>query len=124
MMLDFMPEVEDSLKARYPYALKAIVGKIDPENIPEEFREHIFDFFDGLRIVVSKEYANLCTMLCYVASMHQPMEFEDSIDFTAFVLEHINMLRDKPVVGMVNITYEDGVLYLSVPEHPVKPNLN
>ena len=124
MTLEFMPEIEESLKQRYPKALKPMVGRVRHEKVHEEFREHVFDFYDGLRVIASKECANLLTMFCYTASMHQAMDFDDSIEFTAFVLEHINKLRDKPVSGVANITYEDGVLYLSIPENPIYPRLN
>jgi hypothetical protein len=116
MTLEFIPEIEESLKSRYSKALKTISGKFNPEKPSENFRDHIFDFFDGLRLVVSKEHVNLCDMLHYVASIHSPMDFDDPVEFAAFVLEHINILRDKPVTGMVNITYKRGVLYMSVPE--------
>lgn len=124
MTLDFMPETEETLKARYPKALKAIVGKFNPENLTEDFREHVFDFFSGMRLVISKESVKLCNMLYFVASMHSPSDFDDPIEFTAFVLEHINRLRDKPMAGMVYITYDKGTLYLSAPEYPIDARLN
>ena len=124
MTLEFTPEIEESLKARYPKALTAIVGKYEVESLSEDFREHIFDFYDGLRLVISKEPTKLYSMISYIASMQVEMEFDDSIEFAAFVLEHINILRDKPITGMVNMTYERGTLYLSVPEHPINAKLN
>lgn len=124
MTLDFMPEIEQRLKARYSEALTAIIGKVNPDNMSKDFRKHVFDFFDGLRIVISRESTGLHNMLYYVASMHRPMDFDDSIEFTAFVLEHINTLKDEPITGMVYITYEKGILYISVPERPINPRLN
>jgi|SRR5688572_4008147 len=53
--LDFNPEPLESLKARFPKAIDTIWGKIKTEDRPGMYREHVFDFEDGLRMIISRE---------------------------------------------------------------------
>jgi hypothetical protein len=59
MMLEFEPEPMAKLKERYPLAIKDIydVLAVHFNNMqrPGEKREHVFDFQDGMRLIVSKD---------------------------------------------------------------------
>lgn len=56
-MLPFAPESLESLKARYPAAVERAIdlaGALgDPGDFPGLNRRHVFDFDDGLRLIVS-----------------------------------------------------------------------
>jgi len=69
MSLPFEPEPIESLRQRYPEALKKIwsvveieTGLAENENTdrPGLHRKHIFDFEDGWRLIVSKESLQGC----------------------------------------------------------------
>lgn len=60
-MLDFIPQSTEELKKRFPEALKAAYDakKVAAQKLerPGEKREHVFDFEDGVRIVISRDFA-------------------------------------------------------------------
>lgn len=61
MSLEFKPESYEEMKERYPLAVKDLIdtnlvkeGFIDP---PSRDRKHVFDYPDGLRLIVSLDLA-------------------------------------------------------------------
>jgi hypothetical protein len=51
-MVTWQPETVEMLSARYPEAVKEVnFGQF----IPALFRRHVFDFSDGLRVVISRD---------------------------------------------------------------------
>lgn len=52
--LPIVPEPDDQLRARYSAALERVFEPC-PSPRPAELREHVFDFADGIRLVVSRD---------------------------------------------------------------------
>jgi len=67
--IPYESESTESLKARVAEALKEpyIVGE---RPRPGEQRKHVFDFEDGLRLIVSREQAGLTVVMHISASFH------------------------------------------------------
>lgn len=91
-MLPFEPELEESLKARYSDAVREPVdierlGK-NPEDRPGLKRKHVFDFFDGLRLIISKDSSGSVTALHVSASMFPSNNFSQIHEYMDFVMEH------------------------------------
>lgn len=63
MAIPFQPEPVEKLKARYSEALKDTYIQLDVsrglQSRPGEHRKHVFDFYDGIRLIVSKEKSPL-----------------------------------------------------------------
>jgi hypothetical protein len=58
MALPFQAESDESAKARVPAALRRVFvleDLRDPSQRPGLLREHVFDFQDGMRMIVSRE---------------------------------------------------------------------
>lgn len=59
-MLPFEPEPIESLRSRYAAALEkayeATNAITDPSSTPGNNRSHVFDFEDGIRLIVSRDY--------------------------------------------------------------------
>jgi hypothetical protein len=128
-MLPFEPEIEETLKARYPEAIRDVVdiGKIgsNPEVRPGLSREHVFDFFDGLRLIVSRDKMDLTTVVHISASMYPTNTFVRVEEFFDFVMEHFVAIRGKPVIGQVSFAVTtQGILHVSIPENNFNPKWN
>lgn len=116
MGLNFEPEPDIVLRARYPEAIK---DKINARDImvgivptPGKFRKHVFDFTDGLRLIISREAHDEGTYLHFSASMNDvntmPMP-----EFMQFVVEHVVRVTGGALSGMMEAEMSDGgVLHL------------
>jgi hypothetical protein len=126
-MLPFEPELVETMRLRYADAVKDIVdiGKIVKNHIepPSKKREHVFDFYDGLRLIISRDRDGLKTFLHFSASINNDFQsesvgnkFECPKQFIDFVIEHIQELtEDKPPHGMAEIFFsEGGVLHIMI----------
>jgi len=104
MGLPFEPEPLESLRARYSEAVKGItnpkVVERNPSRAPSKKRKHVFDFEDGLRLVVSVDQYQGVRVTHYSASMY-PDNPHDVMDFIRLVLDHINEVRPEPMMGQV-----------------------
>jgi hypothetical protein len=128
-MLPFEPELEESLKARYPEAVRDVVdiGKTEscPQVRPGLSREHVFDLFDGLRLIISKDKLEVATVLHVSASMYPTNTFNRVDEFLDFVMEHFIALRGEPVMGPVSFfVTTQGILHVSIPEKNFNPKWN
>jgi hypothetical protein len=128
-MLPFEPQPENVLKARYPDAVKETIDieKIDKGEIerPGLNREHVFDFFDGLRLVISRDKMGLNTVLHVSASMYPTNTFQSAPEFVDFIIEHFSELRGEPVMGSVSFMITDkGIIHLTIPEKTFNPKWN
>jgi hypothetical protein len=60
-MLPFIPETFEQLQKRYKAAINKAVNAVyansHPEESPGKKREHVFDFEDGIRLIISRDYA-------------------------------------------------------------------
>jgi hypothetical protein len=116
-MLPFEPEPTIVLKARYPEAIKDIYDprKIaaKPELAPSKKRKHVFDFEDGLRLIVSVDKNGMNQLTHYSASMYPTNPFTDGAKFLGFILEHIKELRTTPMTGQIVATStKQGIIHL------------
>ena len=126
-MLDFQPELEETMKARYKDALTPIydVYKIPKGNQnPENLRKHVFDFYDGVRLVVTQERRGFVILSCFVFSLNERMEFECVGQFMAFVIEHINSIKPHILQGNVEMIANGKAAVLVVNEYAAKAHLN
>lgn len=123
-MLPFEPESEQSLKARFQEALKDRFDVREVENNlterPGLMRKHVFDFQDGLRLIVSNDksgnnyYMHVSASLNFSVPEHS---FGNLQEFVSFVLGHVNRLNGKPFTGAMRImTNENGILHLMIPQ--------
>ena len=109
-MLPFKPETIEALKVRYPAALERVfdvrelTGPVDDR--PGLKREHVFDFEDGLRLIVSREMHDRGLCLHLSASMAGPtgqaISEEGMKEFAAFVMRHILLLWNATKFGVLN----------------------
>ena len=127
-MLDYEPEIEESLKARYADALKPIYNIKDLVEGTVEFpglvRKHVFDFFDGLRIIVFREHKDFFVVTHYAAGACVPMEFECIGHFAEFVMEHITLLRASPVDKIIAAFPDEELFHVIVNDEAAKAMWN
>jgi hypothetical protein len=102
-MLPFEPESGVLLAKRYPAAVERVydLHEMWDKRRPGLNRQHVFDFEDGLRLIVSRErHDSDEVMLHWSASIDeghlQRPPFQDVQDFTNFVMEHMSTLWDEP----------------------------
>jgi len=111
-MLSFQPEPEVVLKARYKDALVEVWDleemKVDPDKRPGNLRKHVFDFYDGLRLIISRDRDGKDIYTHYSASMSSTSEPPDIRQFVGFIMAHINSLRDTPIQGRCNLFGSEG----------------
>lgn len=59
-MLPFIPEPLDQLQKRFKSAVSKPVNAVyaiaHPEESPGNSRQHVFDFTDGIRLIISRDY--------------------------------------------------------------------
>lgn len=77
-MIPFQPESDESLRARYHKAVEK-PWSIDPKGPtptdgPGKHREHIFDFEDGMRLIISIDKGPEDELLHFSASMFKHIE--------------------------------------------------
>ena len=115
-MLDFEPEPVAALKARYPKAVRKVFNpryiQAHPEDAPTKDRTHVFDFPDGLRLGVSVDQADGERRTHYSASMYPTNPYRDIVEYTKFVVDHINMLRPHEMTGtLMTMLGPGGILH-------------
>ena len=117
-MLPFEPEAEITLKARYADAIQTTFNlneiEDDPDKRPGLIRKHVFDFYDGLRLIVSKDTDGQRTYLHYSASYNNVGQFESLQEYIVFIIEHVNTLRGKEMEGRLTImaSPSNGIVHL------------
>jgi hypothetical protein len=74
-MLPFIPETLEELQRRFKAAIakpvNAVYASAHPEESPGKKREHVFDFVDGIRLIVSRDYAGNDEVLHVSASVEE-----------------------------------------------------
>jgi len=120
-MLPFQPEPEIVLKARYEDAVRDLVDIRELEKKPEKrpgiHRKHVFDFYDGLRLIVSRDTDGDDVFTHYSASMHPDGAFDNLQGFVMFVVSHINELRSTPMEGRAKVFGTDkGIVHVMYDE--------
>jgi hypothetical protein len=118
-MLEYEPELEETLRARYSAALTPIYDMkrvYSGKQSPAEHRKHVFDFFDGTRIVAFKEKDKHFVVTHYAITMNNPMKFECMGELVAYMAHHINSLRKLPIIDEIDIFIENDVFHFMVPD--------
>ena len=120
-MIPFEPEPSFSLAKRYPEAVERIyeLHEMWGQDRPGMKRKHIFDFEDGLRLIISRErHDSNEVLLHWSASIDedhlQRPPFQDVPDFMKFVMEHMTSLWEESgyVQGHVRVqSSEEGVIH-------------
>lgn len=122
-MLEFEPEIEDSMKARFNEALEPIydVEKIaaGKQKTPGSFRKHVFDFFDGTRIIVSKERCGIFCTTHFSMSVRDKGNFESEClhEIIQYALEHVQSICPEPLEGQVDVVCNHGIVHMMRRDH-------
>jgi hypothetical protein len=117
-MLPFEPEPVIVLKQRYRDAIRDIINPRvvarDPALAPSKKREHVFDFPDGLRLIISTDQIDGVRTTHYSASMNPTNSYTAVTEYVKFVIGHINEIRPDVMQGQVvsQITQPAGILHL------------
>jgi len=109
--MDFQPETEETLKARYGAAVEQVY---DVAGMRESFptRKHVFDFFDGTRLIVLRVRYNFEITTHYSMSIQTQKDFRGMEEIIEYAVEHINTLRQEPIAGMTDIFLRDNIVHL------------
>lgn len=109
MALIFQPELVEELKARYKEALEDTYIQLDVarglQPKPSQFRKHVFDFHDGIRLVISKEKSSIDhgsrLLIHYAGSVYKWNETEDEYEhpdindiYLHHMVEHHALISD------------------------------
>ena len=121
-MIPFEPELVETMRLRYKDAVRDVVDiqKIAQKQIepPSLNRKHVFDFYDGLRLIISRDGDGARVFLHFSASVNPGSreEFHCPKEFIDFVVEHIQELAsDDPPTGIAEIFFtKGGVLHILV----------
>jgi len=127
MGLDFEPESKGEMRDRYPDAIEEIY---DYKNIsdwivssrPGANRKHVFDFFDGCRVVASRErYRNGVLVLHFSISLGADQKAvsktpDDDVDIA---VAHVQDIRGEEFEGAVSFMItRERVIHLMYAENP------
>jgi hypothetical protein len=121
MGLPFKPETVDKLAERFDKALDSVVnveqlGKMRPGMN----RKHVFDFEDGLRMIVSVDDFQQIRYLHLSGSLHkeQPKPI-NNMDLLQMMVAKMLLLNGKSFSGVGNTTLsKGGVVHLVIPLNP------
>jgi len=122
--LPFEPECLECMKQRFTKALESVY---DQESIaagkgprPGQYRVHVFDFQDGYRLIVSREYSkDGGTSLHF--SMSTMNEVPPFREFLFILLERVKGLYGGPMAGQLQLAMKNGVLHVVRPEGQLVP---
>ena len=126
--MDFEPEIEGSLKQRYSDAVVDVYDCLEvsknPESRPGNKRKHVFDFFDGCRLIVSKErFPDGKLMLHFSASFKDGYFSQKSShqEILGIVVDKVQELRGEPFKGAVQCIMIKDVVHLMYEENQIVP---
>ena len=119
MGLPFEPEIEDALRARYP---DAVMDVYDVQRImdglarPGTMRKHVFDYFDGMRFIVSRDKVrNDIFFHVSVSMMMGTMPPGKAL--LQMILEKVRDLRGGLPDAMIHVSSTDsGIIHVIIPE--------
>lgn len=140
-MIEFEPEFEFTMKARYKDAVAEVYNhsdmfegdklKDDIES-PSSQRKHVFDFHDGCRLAISRErmIGAISTILHISASFRRGYTNEEMSEqeLLALAIRHTNELRGKEMQGAIRVLFCGPIVHLLYDENqlvpPADPRLN
>jgi hypothetical protein len=122
MALDFEPEIEETLKARFAEALEPVYDAakvMSGGQRPGQLRKHVFDSFDGSRLIVSRDRMPDGEMV-----LHVSVSFRDEApkgpEMLVMVIEKVNALRGYVPGPIRAFASNEGVVHMIFPEVPEK----
>ena len=129
MALPFEPELEEGLQARYKDAVAEVIDireiKSGVRATPGKERRHVFDFYDGLRLIVSRETDGTHKTIHFSASMSPTNPFKDLREYVGFVVGHVCSLSGCSVNhDNVKAVMAGTILHLVYEDKEVKPRAN
>jgi len=122
MELDFEPETEDTLKGRFPEAMAPLYDAhkvMAGSQRPGELRRQVFDYFDGARLVVSREKVPDGNVYLHVSVSFRDKSCETKGNELLFqVVQKVNALRGNPWPGLMRAFATGGATHFVFPELP------
>ena len=125
MAIDFEPELEETMKARFAEALEPVYDAGVPvEGMrPGQERKHVFDFFDGSRYIVSRERLSDGELVMHVSVSFRGTGMDEppleGRELLLSIVERVRFLRGSMVPGMVRaFATPEGVVHMVFPEVP------
>ncbi len=99
-MIPFQPETIDEVKRRYPSAVRDVYDTkqihLGHQERPSNQRKHVFDFFDGMRLIISHETGEIKPSDCD-EFVHVSASFEEK-SLIASKLRHLAGIKGKRIV--------------------------
>lgn len=118
-MLPFDAEPLHVLQAKYPKAVKKVwdTSEIEknPEDRPGKHRDHIFDFFDGFRLIVSREKVGMSTILHFSGSKFPTNDMKPP-QFVEGMIRHIIELAGRLSGRLLVFATKDGIIHATYDE--------
>jgi len=110
-MLPFEPEPEITLRSRYPEAVSMTLDARTAR--PGKLRRHVFDFYSGLRLIISRETSDgKSVYLHFSGSMHPPA-LQSRSEFASLIVGSVNGIRGMNLQGRCSVTEaDDGVIHV------------
>lgn len=123
MGLSFQPELDEMLKLRFIAALEPVY---DSQKVaagecqrPGELRKHVFDFADGMRLIVSREEVEGVRWLHVSVGFCGAVRMRGEVMVRTVVLR-VGALRGCEPPGIIRaFQSEAGVAHFLFPEYPV-----
>lgn len=104
-MLAFEPEPLSSLKKRFPDCLVKVWDVLNnPEDRPGLHRTYVFDFENGLRLLISKSKFNEDTVGIHVSASWEVNEPETFDHAHGMVSKHYILLGGKGILKFLGIS--------------------
>jgi hypothetical protein len=121
MGLEFKPETIEQLKNRFHIALENVfdVNALTNQNRPGLKRDHVFDFDDGIRLIISVDLCHGLSYLHVSGSTQVADKKMTRLQLLESMILKINLLNAKPVYGKGNtMVSKSGVIHLVIPLTP------
>lgn len=119
MGLPFEPELEEALRGRFTKALSPVYLVEDIQKggrRPGQSRNHVFDYFDGTRLIISRERSRELGACLHVSVSFQPGMSITGEELLRTVVEKVNGLRGD-VPGLIRaFVSREGIVHFIFPE--------
>ena len=124
MGLIFQPESVAKLKKRYAQAFEKTydvnkIGESQSTDRPGLHRENVFDFKDGLRLIISKDQHNGDLYLHASASLREP--FKDMSMVPGIIKRWLQLAGGKLYGEARSSISKGGVIHIIIPSNQIKP---
>lgn len=118
-MLPFEPEMESMMKARFVEAVTPIYDAKQAArsgNTPGKLRKHVFDFYDGMRMIVSRESSGGDLYLHASVSFHGGFAPRGE-DLLRIVIDRVKEMGANLTAGVVHaFESKGGIVHFLFPQ--------